>query len=1464
MRVDPVELTIEEGGTGTYTVVLNRAPSAEVTVAVTAGGGLTVDRPALTFTALDWETAQTVTVTAGEDDDAEDETETLTHAVTSADSAYRGLAVDEVKVTVADDEGTGGPGGTEELTVSTTRLRITEGNMGAYTVVLNREPASGVTVAVGARTGSDLTVSPATLDFTPSNWDTPQEVRVEAGQDDDLADEVESITHTITRSSASSSLRGGLARDAFLATAPVFPAPTREYVYLGGRLVAIAEGGSAGEVSVVVTIDDDDDPETPGVPALTNSLTLTEGHTGAYTLELGAAPRANVAIALSVSRGSDNVADVTVSPARVTFTASNWDRPQWITVSAGRDDDTVGETETISHTATSADSRYRGIRIADVRVVIRDRNPTRRPRGTLTASPNPCTIAAGQDTCSTILSWTSTNTTAVQLRRKEGNRIVVRSGSPNGNTTSSEIGLTASTFILYDYSSGSRGNQLDTVTVKGVKALSLSPTSGPVGTVVTITGSGFGGSRGRGPNASTVTFNGTPAAAYTSWSDTEIVVVVPSGLTNGAKTVKVTVGGTARTVGTFTVRTARLTASPNPCTIASGQTTCTTTIRWNGGSGSAVRVWTKRQNNSPFGYVGGTLTAFTTTTSSSGSKQATIRESPLYRHIFALHDHSGGRRGPELATVTVTGVRPLAISPPQGPAGTSVVIVGSGFGALQRTSTVTFNRTPASTYTSWSDTRIRVVVPSGATTGPVKVTVGGVERAARTFTIGPAVTATLSASPNPCTIASGQDTCTSNVRWSSTNTSAVRVWTQLQQQIPGGYVAGLLTAFTTRNSTSGNKDATINEFPRYRHKFFVHDFSGGFRGVQLATVTVTGESSPNGGPTCDSFRATPASICSGGSSTLRWTTTGADSVRINRGIGGVRDDGSRSVSPTTTTTYTLTATNTGGTATCRTTVRVWDPPTASISANPTTINEGQPFTLRWTTSNAGSASIDPGVGTVTPNAGGRRTLRPPVGEHTYTITASKATGSPCSDATDSVTVTVTGPPDPPTIDSFTPSRTDIRPNGRSTLSWRTSNAGHVTLNGTSVAVDGSQVERPRTTGDYTLVACKSRTQCTGTNRKQKAVTVTVWAQPTITCSVDDRHLQTNQTTTLRWSSTNAKRVTEGSSILALSGTQTLRPKSLGDNTYTLRATNPAEPAYQAATCSKTVTLWARPTATISANRTSINEGQPVTLTWSSGNGSSTVISGLGAVAANGSRTLKPAQGSRKYTISAANPAWTGGDAAKASVTVAVDARPTGTISASPNPCTIAASARTCTTTVRWSGSGTTRLLVRTSHNGQAERVHAGSGRTGSSSPSWIQRSPTHSYVFYLYDYENRIPGARLASVRVRGVKAPVISNTSPRHGNPDTRVTVYGSYFGSAQGTVSFGGISAEINSWSDTAIGALVPRYLGRGRVSVTVTANRLTSNSVNFTVTGDPVPQEEDDPVECDKDEEDCPEEEEESPDP
>ena len=77
-------LTVPEGGANSYTLVLGYRPTGDVTVGVIlpTGTDLTLDKTSLTFTMDNWDDAQTVAVTAAEDDDGvTDAVVTLTHTV---------------------------------------------------------------------------------------------------------------------------------------------------------------------------------------------------------------------------------------------------------------------------------------------------------------------------------------------------------------------------------------------------------------------------------------------------------------------------------------------------------------------------------------------------------------------------------------------------------------------------------------------------------------------------------------------------------------------------------------------------------------------------------------------------------------------------------------------------------------------------------------------------------------------------------------------------------------------------------------------------------------------------------------------------------------------------------------------------------------------------------------------------------------------------------------------------------------------------------------------------------------------------------------------------------------------------------------------------------------------------------------------------------------------------------------
>ncbi|MDX2228078.1 MAG: DUF4347 domain-containing protein [Leptolyngbyaceae cyanobacterium bins.349] len=99
--------TVTEGGpTDTYTVVLTSQPTANVTVNITNVGGQTTTNPTTrTFTPQNWNTAQTVTVTAVNDTTAEgNHSGNITHSVTSTDTRYNGITVSAVSVSIIDND----------------------------------------------------------------------------------------------------------------------------------------------------------------------------------------------------------------------------------------------------------------------------------------------------------------------------------------------------------------------------------------------------------------------------------------------------------------------------------------------------------------------------------------------------------------------------------------------------------------------------------------------------------------------------------------------------------------------------------------------------------------------------------------------------------------------------------------------------------------------------------------------------------------------------------------------------------------------------------------------------------------------------------------------------------------------------------------------------------------------------------------------------------------------------------------------------------------------------------------------------------------------------------------------------------------------------------------------------------------------------------------------------------------
>ena len=184
-------ITTESGGEITYTMTLNAPPTDDVVIDLTSNDTLegTVSPFSLTFTAANWNIAQTVTVTGVDDVIADGHQGYMITAVSSStDPDYDNLTIADVYMQNNDNETAGyiiHPD-TFNNTINTLSTDESSGQ-DTFTIVLTKSPAADVTLTLSSNKTAEGSPSPATLVFTPSNWDAPQTVTV-TGVDDGIAD----------------------------------------------------------------------------------------------------------------------------------------------------------------------------------------------------------------------------------------------------------------------------------------------------------------------------------------------------------------------------------------------------------------------------------------------------------------------------------------------------------------------------------------------------------------------------------------------------------------------------------------------------------------------------------------------------------------------------------------------------------------------------------------------------------------------------------------------------------------------------------------------------------------------------------------------------------------------------------------------------------------------------------------------------------------------------------------------------------------------------------------------------------------------------------------------------------------------------------------------------------------------------------------------------------------------------
>lgn len=309
----------ESGATDNYKLFLNSIPGADVIITLHPPAQLLISPSTLTFTAANWNLAQTVTVIAVDDSIVQgNRTAVITHTAASADTLYNGITVASVTANITDDD-------VADITFTPTTIDLAEGGpSNSYTVRLNSQPTANVILSLGP--DSQVTGSPATLIFTPGNWNTAQTVNVTAVND----------------------LRAEGTHNGFITHSAASADPNYN--------------GPAATVTAIIT-----DNDNPSVLISNGPITLLEGGSKTYTAILNSAPSADVVLAITPD------AQLTVSPTTVTFTPNDWNIPRPVIVTAVDDSDEEGDhLGMITQTTLSADPVFSGLQVAGVTANIVD------------------------------------------------------------------------------------------------------------------------------------------------------------------------------------------------------------------------------------------------------------------------------------------------------------------------------------------------------------------------------------------------------------------------------------------------------------------------------------------------------------------------------------------------------------------------------------------------------------------------------------------------------------------------------------------------------------------------------------------------------------------------------------------------------------------------------------------------------------------------------------------------------------------------------------------------------------------------------------------------------------------------------------------------------------------------------------------------------------------------------------
>ncbi len=336
VSISESSLTLNEdpGGSnanqGTYTVVLDIQPSSNVVIGVSSNNtDVILSSTSLTFTNGNWDSPQTVTVTANPDTDGLNDTASVTHRVTTASGSYRiGMSIASVSVTVNDDdepalsigspsvvEGSGSSSlefivtlsiaSSQQVTVDyadattgtatsgTDYTAITDGTLTlaagvtrdtiAVPVLADALDEDDETVIVTLSNASNATISTASGTGTITDDDDPPTLSIGSPSVDESDDtETASLEFIVTLSAASGKVVTVGYTDAGTGTAT----SGTDYTTITGGTLTLAAGVTRDTIAVTVTgdaLDEENETVVVTLSSPTNATISTASGTGTIT-----------------------------------------------------------------------------------------------------------------------------------------------------------------------------------------------------------------------------------------------------------------------------------------------------------------------------------------------------------------------------------------------------------------------------------------------------------------------------------------------------------------------------------------------------------------------------------------------------------------------------------------------------------------------------------------------------------------------------------------------------------------------------------------------------------------------------------------------------------------------------------------------------------------------------------------------------------------------------------------------------------------------------------------------------------------------------------------------------------------------------------------------------------------------------------------------------------------------------